>query len=197
MTNITRRTFVKRSGAATLGSALGLGILPSLTRRLHAEDTSTSSDAGVSAQYTSIYDLAPFEVNGGTLTVEQKLKVSAPAYACVSSLQVVRAYTFNYIKTVSGVVYRASAFGEMKRYYKCINGIPTITYAYGDSLGPVPITSVKSDGSAAIGLMEPAIRESDGGTNGQGEARFVFSDGKWGDWNTGANLPYQVFCCVL
>ena len=41
MSHLTRRSFVKRTGAVTLGSALGLGVLPSVTRKLHATDTST------------------------------------------------------------------------------------------------------------------------------------------------------------
>ena len=40
MKKITRRTFAKRTGGATLGSAIGLGILPSITRKLHATDNS-------------------------------------------------------------------------------------------------------------------------------------------------------------
>ena len=46
---ITRRTFSKRTG--TLSAALGLGILPSLTKRLHAEDTSTNNAGPYSVKY--------------------------------------------------------------------------------------------------------------------------------------------------
>jgi hypothetical protein len=42
---ITRRTFVKRTSEMTLGSVLGLGILPSITRKLHAIDGSEISPA--------------------------------------------------------------------------------------------------------------------------------------------------------
>lgn len=38
---ITRRRFIKNSGGATLGTVLGIGLLPSITRKLCAQDSST------------------------------------------------------------------------------------------------------------------------------------------------------------
>jgi hypothetical protein len=193
MTKITRRTFVKRSGAATLGSALGLGVLPSLTRRLHAEDTSLESSQGVAILFKTANDVSVFSVNGGLLTVSQVLTVSTASGLCVPSLKTTRAYDFNYSKTVDGVVYTGKAAGVVHRYYKCIDGVPTVTYAYGTNLGPVGI----SNGKTAIGAMDPAIRDSDGGQTSTGEARLVFEDGEWSDWYPGANIPYKVICCTL
>ena len=49
---INRRSFVKRTGAVTLGSVLGLGILPSINRRLHATDTSVNPITVTGVQYS-------------------------------------------------------------------------------------------------------------------------------------------------
>jgi hypothetical protein len=193
MTKITRRSFVKRSGAATLGSALGLGVLPSLTRRLHAQDTSLESSQGVTILFKTASDLSAYSVNGGQLTIKQVLTVSTAAGLCVPSLKATRTYDYKFTKVVNNLEYTGIASAVVHRYYKCINGVPTITYAYGTNLGPVGI----SNGKSTIGMMDPAIRDSDGGQTSTAEARLVFEDGQWSDWYPGANIPYQVLCCTL
>jgi len=193
MTKISRRTFVKRSGAATLGGALGLGILPSLTRRLHASDTSTQAGSGVEILYSSVTDLASYKVNGGNLTISQVLASTAVPGSCVPSLKATRSYVFDYTKVVNGLTYNAHVTLEVHRYYSCVNGAPTVTYAYGNNIG---LTGIYA-GKHAIGTMEPGVTNADGGQSSSGKARLIFADGEWTDWYDGANLPYQVLCCAL
>jgi hypothetical protein len=73
MSQITRRSFVKRTGGVTLGAALGLGLLPSVTRKLHATDSSVGE--GIKFGYTEEVTAGPYAL--GTCALLLRIEVSS------------------------------------------------------------------------------------------------------------------------
>ena len=129
MSKFTRRTFVKR-GSATLGAVLGLGLLPSLTRKLHATDQSTPPPAanGVKFDYEGNGTASRTDTyQGGTLTMSITFTCSPAKGVCgaVGLMSVLRSATF--VTTLSGVNYRAAATDLSLCTWQCVGGAPMCT----------------------------------------------------------------------
>src|SRR5262245_22382340 len=131
MTNYTRRSFVKRTGSATLGAALGLGLLPSLTRKLHAADTSAAK--GVLALNPSGERRATFPTivsiphpNGpvvvGNLTLSCEYIGSPPFGSCVPSLTITRKLSLSFEIVAGGLSYLEKEKNwTMTGRFRCVN----------------------------------------------------------------------------
>jgi hypothetical protein len=153
MTKYTRRSFVKRTGSATLGAALGLGLLPSLTRKLHAADTSVSqgvygkwkknpnndSKEGTVKVLTPVPDTAsqPAETlvhtlaNGaGTVTTGIQRSM-APYKDCCNSVTVTDILSINVTAVVAGQQRVYNKSWNRRNVYLCENGTPTPTEVDG------------------------------------------------------------------
>lgn len=141
MNKITRRSFVKRTGGVSLGSVLGLGLLPSVTRRLHAADFSSltngvSHNLNGSAPDTS-QNIAPDYRNavevqeylssalaGGTLQQWVHVGASLRRQECnySLSLRITRQAVFSIV--VGGVTYISAPISlYLVLTYDCQNGV--------------------------------------------------------------------------
>lgn len=140
MSDVTRRVFIKRGGAATLGSALGLGLLPSLTRKLHATDQS-----GDVTNCKLNHPLLPlsedYAVMGGVLTMSITLAASSGNGVCSGSavMNVMRSATYTR-KLLPRLAWSYTAtFREISNVtWQCLGGVPTATSV----THPVPPTSL-------------------------------------------------------
>lgn len=197
MTKFTRRNFVKRTGAATIGSALGLGLLPSLTRRLHALDSSTLLAQGVEVLYSNKSTTDSWAVQGGTLTITQTITASAALGACVSSLGVTRKRSYHYIRVKNGKTYVGLTSHTDNQYYRCEGGVPVVFYEYHTWPTPVAVADPNNP-QDAIGTLYPGGINSNAGKSGAGKAKvFDNTTGTWSEWYEGTDLPYEVICCTL
>jgi hypothetical protein len=164
MTKNTRRSFVKRTGAATLGTALGLGLLPSLTRKLHATDSSENMPPmGVRLYLAADPQPTQYQYGGGTLTLSITQTASVAAGVCAPSilLTIVRKAVF--VKTVNGSTYT----GEMKRtdtvYWCCINGVPSYVPGTSPSSTQPRSAAITNSSGQSIGSMSGlGVTSSDG-----------------------------------
>lgn len=101
MTFITRRAFIKRTGSASLGTALGLGLIPSVTTKLKAADTSggikgvraTTTSAGITAS------AAPLAFGGGTVHAGVSFTYLYAAGSCNAQLVVKWRRWFSYSRS--------------------------------------------------------------------------------------------------
>ena len=178
MAKYTRRSFVKRSGSATLSAALGLGLLPSLTRKLHAADSSNLTGIKANApQGLNVTTTKTLE-SGGTLELELNQVLSAPAGLCVLSIRVTQTYRVKLKKTLNGVTYRADANWVREYTWKCENGNPAKSVNYDTT----PSAAI---GSQPTGL---AIQISTNADNTQ--SLSIFCDGK----DNSVAWPGQVTC---
>lgn len=142
MTKYTRRSFVKRTGSATLGAALGLGLLPSLTRKLHAADTSTSqgvngkwkkNDAGDALKVVAPLPQAaclPSQTanatlpgNAGSFTVGIQQSM-APFQVCSNSVTVTEVLWINITAVINGVQRNFAKTWSRGRIFKCEGSAP-------------------------------------------------------------------------
>jgi hypothetical protein len=148
MTNYTRRSFVKRSGSATLGAALGLGLLPSLTRKLHAGDTSTCGGGGTSGSIQVLLGDLPKPVSqsyrGGVLSLSLAVTLSAAPAACVPSILVTVRRTARYDKSVNGSSYVGLITRTDLLYWRCQNGAPYLFDEQHYEPGSVAIANVNN-----------------------------------------------------
>jgi len=127
MSRFTRRVFIKRGGAATLGSVLGLGLLPSLTRKLHATDQSGGESTQVKLTYAQPAKKQSWQYMGGTLTLTIQLVSSPESGVCSGTAVMSVARTAIYTKASSRVTYTAS-FSEIANVtWQCIGGVATAT----------------------------------------------------------------------
>lgn len=126
MSKFTRRVFLKRSGTATLGSVLGLGLLPSLTRKLHATDESGDpTEARLTCDLDTLSQ--SWAYMGGTLSLSIVLSPSLGSGVCGSAPVMTVTRTATYVKETKVVTYSA-AFSEVSDVtWQCIGGVVTAT----------------------------------------------------------------------
>ncbi len=127
MANISKRSFVKRGGAATLGTFLGLGLLPSLTRKLHATDQSGPPPVpnGVKFDYAGNGTASRSDTfQGGTLTMSITFSCSPGKGVCAPTglFSTLRTATFSI--TLSGVFYTGTATDQSLITWECLEGTP-------------------------------------------------------------------------
>jgi hypothetical protein len=125
MTKYTRRSFVKRTGSATLGAALGLGLLPSLTRKLHASDTSdpqgVKSQKPLALNATKIVPITDGSNQIGQMTLETT-QTSSPAQSCLVSFAQTTTWKVTVAINIAGVAYSAMTQWAKKRVWICSGG---------------------------------------------------------------------------
>ncbi len=127
MSRFTRRVFIKRGGAATLGSALGMGLLPSLTRKLHATDQSGGVPTNVKLTYSQTAKKQSWQYMGGTLTITIQLVSSPESGVCSGSAVMSVSRTAIYTKVSPKVTYTASYSEIANVTWQCIGGVATAT----------------------------------------------------------------------
>lgn len=126
MSHSTRRVFIKKSGAATLGSVLGLGLLPSLTRRLHATDQSGGL-TNIKLSYTQTSLSQSWGYLGGTLTLKIQLSSSPGNGVCSGSAVMSVTRTATYTKSLPKVTWSASYSEISNIIWQCVGGVATAT----------------------------------------------------------------------
>ena len=127
MTRFTRRVFIKRGGAATLGSVLGLGLLPSLTRKLHATDQSGGDPRNVKLTYDEAAKTQSWQYLGGTLTISIQLVSSPESGVCSGTAVMGVSRTAIYTKASPRATYTASYSEIANVIWQCIGGVATAT----------------------------------------------------------------------
>ena len=194
MNKLSRRSFVKRTGAATIGSALGLGLLPSLTRKLYAVDSSTAS-SGVAAYITSPVVPVTVPVNGGLLTLTITQSCTAAPGVCVNSLCVTVKRNARFTKTVSGKNYVGDITRTDSLYWRCESGVATLFYASHSQPVSAPIANV-TDPADTRGVVYPdGVTSEDQKTSGLRAKIFDNTTGEWSDWSDFGTVSYVVYCC--
>lgn len=196
MNKFSRRTFVKRTGAATLGSALGLGLLPSLTRKLYAVDSSTAS-SGIAAYLTSPVVPVNFSVGGGLLTLTITQSCTAASGTCVNSLCVTVKRNAKYTKTVSGKNYVGDITRTDSLYWRCESGVATLYYASHSQPVSAPIANVLNPVETIGTLYPDGVTSEDQKTSGLRAKIFDDTTGEWSSWYDFGNVSYVVYCCSL
>ena len=132
MIKVTRRTFIRRSGTATLGSVLGLGLLPSLTRKLHATDqsepTNVNTSNGVKFGYERDSLTQSWQTKGGTLTITIKFTSSPEKGVCAATgvMSVTRIASFKIIH--SKVAYIGTVTDLSLVTWQAQDGVPAVIY---------------------------------------------------------------------
>lgn len=192
MEKISRRAFVKRSGAVTLGSVLGLGMLPSLTRKLHAADSSRVAITGVNLNWTSgsMSSVTPYM--GGELEVGISIDGDAPKGQCnlTATMHIYR-YAI-YRKTIEGTGYFGCSWDDAYYTWHCMYGVVSVKSAHGTSSGPVTIRSNSGTplGAVCLGTSTPGFNAP------MADGRVYMND----DWGPAVNvgpLSYAASCCSI
>lgn len=158
MTPISKRTFIKRSGSATLAAALGLGIMQSTSVRVRATDTSVSTagvkyfaDADPDAN-TQVRAVAPalwvkhyiqstsaFSYGQGSMEMTVYQDFSAFPNICTQELTV-RIYRISkYTQYANGIPYIGKAIDYQLRGYRCINGAIAVETVAHTNTGISPL----------------------------------------------------------
>jgi hypothetical protein len=136
----------------TLGTALGLGLLPSVTRKLHATDTSTG--LGVLANWD---DIPPLVVShaGGTLKLTN-------AFSCTSGKGVCSGMIYILAKRTAAFSGNGTANIEELTVFTWINagGVPKLML----ELTPTPPLAVAIQGGQGGSLMAQSVISADGRT---------------------------------
>jgi hypothetical protein len=207
MTQYTRRSFIKRAGSASLGTALGLGLVPSITNKLKAVDTS-SGVMGVVMQLTSASSSATASTAyaGGTINAGVAIIQMPTAGTCLLSISVVWRRWLSYARG------GATIFTSEQRWrttWTCVNGAPSMVKQYLniDGTDPAPGTvptgqvlrsqAIVDASGANCGLLEQMASANTSDT-AQG-TRGVASDG-WAPISpiidTGL-VSHSITCCPL
>ncbi len=202
MIKVTRRTFIKRSGTATLGSVLGLGLLPSLTRKLHATDQSvppvTKSANGVKFQYEKASLTQGWDVKGGKLSISITLSSSPEQGVCALTgvISVLRTATFALLH--SKVEYTGKVTDLSLVTWQCQNGVPQAVYvAHPSPPSTAPVVAIANPNNPqeTIGtLFTTGSASTD--TAVSMTATVYIGDEYSADYTLGP-LPYTVSPCVI
>ena len=162
MTHYTRRSFIKRAGSASLGTALGLGLIPSLTSKLKASDTSGGIQ-GVVMQVTSSSTSAtatPVAFAGGTLNAGVAITQMPTAGVCYAQIVVKWRRWFSYIRG------GATIFSEQQLFattWICEDGEATWEKQYLNEDGSLPAPGTSP---SAMNLDSQAIVDASGTNQG-------------------------------
>lgn len=195
MDKISRRSFVKRTGGVTLGSVLGLGILPSVTRKLHATDSSIFVPAtlpGVKLSWGETEMRKTVAYFAGSLEIGIVMDADAPKSQC-NLTGTMHAYRYGVYREVrNGSSYSGVAWDDGYYNWHCSNGAATLKSAYGTASGPMPI---KNSAGASIGSI---YLETSAASNPQlyASAR-VHQNGAFGATEQVGPLSYQPACCTI
>jgi len=159
MTRYTRRSFVKRSGSATLGAALGLGLLPSLTRKLHAADN--SGGTGIKALVPASTQLEvsnTTNVQGGQLELKVKHVLPATNTCVTPKIAHTVEYTAKFTVNIGGVAYQGLGGWSRTREWDCAQGTVRLISDSGmPGSEPIQIKSAsgQTGGSIQVATFPP------------------------------------------
>lgn len=164
MTKFTRRVFIKKSGAATLGSVLGLGLLPSLTRKLHATDQSGETPANIKLSYGQTSLTQSWQYMSGTLSMSIVLASSPGNGVCSGTaiMNVVRRATYTQVRP--RVTYTGTVSEISNITWQCVGGVASatsVTHPTPPTSPDVAIANVNNP-NETIGTLSTA---SSGGSN--------------------------------
>lgn len=140
-------------------------MVPSLTRKLHASDTSTPAPTpGVRVQWSTNQISESWALDGGTLTLRVTLHARVLLNTCVTSALTAVVRNGTYVKTTGGKTYQGS-HGMIDRYYwRCESGVPVMFYSTGNftpaGQSSVAIANV-NDPTDTIGNIQVAGWTSD------------------------------------
>lgn len=129
---MNRRIFMKRSGGGTLGVLLGMGVIPSVTKRLYAQDV--SGEPGISGHLVGVTPTDidtrlitmtdSRQISGGTLTTDLSIQFPDTAHdRCVREICVEIVSNMRWEKTVNGKLYHITFHTYQRRYHRCIDGV--------------------------------------------------------------------------
>jgi hypothetical protein len=209
MNSLNRRSFIKRTGGATLGTALGLGLIPSVTNRLRAADTSTTGvkcntsppppASGSPPPAPVISTSSPaLAYAGGQITTGLDVTVP-PTNSCVSSLRIdySRWIRFDYPGRAPQIMTETWSIT-----WACVGGVPTASKSppvTTPASGRLHFSTPEGSGSLEFGAVSGTSDSTDGAAGGA-------TDG-FGDWirppgaaATGSpisapNVTVEVVCC--
>jgi hypothetical protein len=208
MEKISRRSFVKRTGAVTLGSVLGLGILPSVTRRLHATDLSQAIIKGVAFYWDTMQTSKDNVYGNGVMRIVVKLDTEAAKSGSITKGQCYLTGTVTIVReafctqTILGQACSGSARNVTTQSWSCKDGVPycsgvtsenrspelnKLMTASGEAMGTVFITTQNPGGSTGLNATAYAT-----GKNAQGGDGGPIGAGVSGD-----AYSYYVGCCVI
>lgn len=207
MEKISRRSFVKRTGAVTLGSVLGLGILPSVTRRLHATDLSQAIIKGVAFSWDSLQTSKDNVYGNGIMRIVVRLETESKS-GSIAKGQCYLTGTITIVReafctqTILGQACSGSARNVTTQSWSCKDGVPycsgvtsenrnpelnKLMTASGVAMGTVVIATQNPGGSAGLNATAYAT-----GKNAQGGDSGPIGAGVSGD-----AYSYFVGCCVI
>jgi hypothetical protein len=202
MIRVTRRTFIKRSGTATLGSVLGLGLLPSLTRKLHATDQSeptiSKSSNGVKFKFEKASLTQSWDVKGGKLSISINLSSSPEQGVCALTgvMSVLRVASF--VITHSRVAYLGKVTDLSLVTWQSQDGVPRPVYvAHPTPPSTAPVVAIANPDRPAetIGtLFTTGSASTD--TAVSMTATVYIGDEYSNDYTLGP-LPYSVSPCPV
>ena len=124
MSKISKRSFVKRGTAATLGTFLGLGLLPSFTRKLHATDLSVGpTPTGIKFDWKGSGTISRSDTfQGGNLSMSISFSCSPAKGVCGTSATMITLRTVTFSITLFGVFYTATATDMSLITWECDQG---------------------------------------------------------------------------
>jgi hypothetical protein len=204
MSKISRRIFVKRTGASSLGAALGLGLIPSLTRKLHAEDTSAPPPPppvpGVLVLWTTNQINDSWTVGGGTLTLSITQSASAPLNTCTGVLRITVVRAATYLKTIGAKTYVGNHSITDHYYWRCESGVPRVFHSNGyfspTGQSSVAIANV-NDPNDTIGNLKVSGWTSDDDKTSDATARVMDGVGNVLGEYLLTSISYEVLCCFI
>lgn len=212
MSTFTRRSFVKKSGVATIGGVFGLGLLPSLTRKLHATDQSltiagtrpAAQSTGISLTLQLASKTQSWEYLGGTLVMSLQLTPTPAAGVCAGSvvMSVLRTAVYTFVKSngiggMKNVTYKGTAKYNTLVTWLAENGVARFISAVpiAPTTAPdVAIANVEASNETIGTLFTVGTHASD--TNVALSATVLVGDEYSPEYKIGP-LPYQTPACVM
>lgn len=127
MSKFTRRVFIKKSGVATLGSVLGLGLLPSLTRKLHATDESGEPPGSCNINVPQSNSNGSWQCMSGTVALSISLAASTDVGQCEEAPVLSLTRTASYTRVKPRVTYKATYTEIAAVTWQCNGGTVSAT----------------------------------------------------------------------
>ena len=199
MTQYTRRSFIKRAGSASLGTALGLGLIPSVTSKLKAADTSTLA-TGVVMQLNGTTTRATnssTSYGGHNIEVGVEILSYPTPGTCLRSIAV--RWRRWYQVTLVGSTTPTLSQQIWTVTWTCVNGVLSSSTQYDTSAMtlndlPYPAVAPNPPGSVTVNHDDTQVSE------GSNALSVVVFDGFEENFSTPVTTPalsHSVVCCPL
>ena len=196
MSQVTRRSFVKRTGAMTLGAALGVGVIPSMTRRLRAADLSSQGPGVKMILLTPRWKMKTMAYRDGTIHVGVQFSSLSFVNYCELMTKLYVDTFAEYWEDRDGKHYYGMAMSGARMDYICRNG-----KGYnisGELYGGYPVDIVADDGSVLGNIF--VQMETDDGYSFMGTAQvcYMWPGNRFldcGMWVSSGLAKYEIRCC--